>query len=158
MRYESPQNCTQCKEGLYILNGVCTKLETIISDCLYQQDNTSCLVCKEDKLLNGDKKQCLSVAKFKDCQFYSSAVCKRCKNEYIFNKNQFYDYFLNLAKQGVNFQLENTLFKAAQKVLRGEVPPPCQLISVSHCQEIEAYNKCKTCLVGYYKDSSAKCV
>ncbi len=137
-------------------DGKCVALNDKISNCRYQQDETSCFLCISGYVLSLDKQSCVEANATSLCLFSSLVECKECKKEYVFNRNYYLDYLMDF---GVNNsqKFENQVNKALQGHSQGNLPAPCQPVSITNCLTASNFDSCSECSAGHFLTGENKC-
>lgn len=156
--YTGPSNCSVCSTGFYLNNGACVAIDSPIQNCDVQNNTGVCLLCKSGFYLSLDNKSCQAGSTNDNCASYTNIECSSCGGGFIKNLNNYLYQFINLTSPNFENDVTNMIIQHKNNDIDGKNLKVCQSVQLSNCASFEAFNKCRTCSLGYFLDNNKRCV
>ena len=149
--YSRTKTCEICRQGFYVVEGRCTAVKYLISNCLYyiqSGEYTTCLVCNSGYVFSIEKATCEYLPVVRNCYNYTYVKCGGCAVDYYQDKNYYLTTLFATPATIYNMLVQRKNYYAYNWVS----PKECmKLTPVTNCKKYSpTRNICIECNTGYY--------
>lgn len=152
-----PKDCSFCKTGFVLKNGVCEANSNVIANCTYQNSKGKCLSCASGNMLNVSRTACIDIPKIEKCLTYSNIGCNSCNSGYLFNPNRYLNIILGFKNADQLRSLNTFVSDEINVVPDSSVFKVCESITLTDCSNVISNDMCGRCAPGYYLTYNNKC-